>query len=118
MIASVMGAPLEDAPRLQEWANTIQRQFDPAALQNDLPALERAAVDFQAYARELIAARSGDLIAQLLDAGLTEDETLDIVSSVLVGGVDTTQSQLAHALKLFADHPDQWALLSERPELA
>jgi cytochrome P450 len=118
MIATVMGAPLEDAPRLQEWANTIQRQFDPDALTNDLPTLERAAVEFQAYARELIAARSGALIGELLDAGLTEDETLDVVSSVLVGGVDTTQSQLAHGLRLFAAHPEQWALLAERPDLA
>ena len=113
-----MGAPLEDAPRLQEWANTIQRQFDPDALTNDLPALERAAVEFQAYARELIAARSSGLISELLAAGLTEDETLDVVSSVLVGGVDTTQSQLAHGLRLFADHPEQWALLAEDPGLA
>jgi cytochrome P450 len=118
MIATLMGAPLEDAPRLQEWANTIQRQFDPDALRHDLPELERAAVEFQAYARELIGARVGDLIPELLEAGLTEDETLDVVSSVLVGGVDTTQSQLAHGLCLFAGHPDQWALLAERPELA
>ena len=27
-IATVMGAPLEDAPRLHEWSNWIQRQFD------------------------------------------------------------------------------------------
>jgi cytochrome P450 len=118
MIATLMGAPHEDAPRLQEWANTIQRQFDPDALQHDLPELERAAVEFQAYARELIATRPGELIPELLDAGLTEDETLDVVSSVLVGGVDTTQSQLAHGLRLFADHPEQWALLAEQPELA
>src|ERR671916_2431995 len=57
MIATIMGAPLDDTPRLQEWANTIQRQFDPASLQNDLPALERAATEFQAYARELIETR-------------------------------------------------------------
>ena len=35
---------------------------------------------------------------------------------MLVGGVDTTQSQLAHALRLFAEHPDQWALLRSDPE--
>ena len=28
--------------------------------------------------------------------------------NVLIGGVDTTQSQLAHAIRLFAEHPDQW----------
>ena len=38
--------------------------------------------------------------------------------NVLVGGVDTTQSQLAHALRLFAEHPDQWALLASDPALA
>ena len=31
-------------------------------------------------------------------------------------GVDTTQSQLAHALRLFAAHPDQWRLLGSQPE--
>jgi cytochrome P450 len=35
-----------------------------------------------------------------------------------VGGVDTTQSQLAHGLRVFASHPDQWELLASRPELA
>jgi cytochrome P450 len=43
---------------------------------------------------------------------------MNLVLNVLVGGVDTTQSQLAHALRLFAARPDQWALLAERPELA
>jgi cytochrome P450 len=38
------------------------------------------------------------------------------VLNVLVGGVDTTQSQLAQALRLFAAHPDQWALLAAEPE--
>ncbi len=35
-----------------------------------------------------------------------------------MGGVDTTQSQLAHAIRLFAEHPDQWRRLAEAPELA
>jgi cytochrome P450 len=39
------------------------------------------------------------------------------VVNVLAGGIDTTQSQLAHALRLFAGHPEQWALLGRRPEL-
>jgi cytochrome P450 len=43
---------------------------------------------------------------------------MNLVLNVLVGGVDTTQSQLAHAMRLFAAHPDQWRLLAERPELA
>ena len=43
---------------------------------------------------------------------------MNLVLNVLVGGVDTTQSQLAHALRLFAGHPDQWQRLADQPELA
>ena len=32
VIARVLGAPREDAPRLHYWSNLIQRQFDPASL--------------------------------------------------------------------------------------
>src|SRR4051812_40208689 len=114
MIATVMGAPLQDAPKLEEWANVIQGQFDPVKLANELPALERAATEFQDYAGGVLEGRGrrppDDLVSKLLGTEgdgdrLSDDECLAIVSSVLVGGVDTTQSQLAHALRLFAEHP-------------
>ena len=34
-IATVMGAPLADAPRLHHWSNWIQRQFDAASMMNE-----------------------------------------------------------------------------------
>ena len=45
-------------------------------------------------------------------------ECINLVFNVLVGGVDTSQSQLAHAIRLLAEHPEQWALLAEDPSLA
>jgi cytochrome P450 len=121
MIATVMGAPLEDAPQLQEWANVIQGQFDPVKLSTELPALERAATEFVEYASGLLEQRrrapADDLLSTLLAAELDDDECVSLVSSVLVGGVDTTQSQLAHGLRLFAEHPDQWHALREDPAL-
>src|ERR671922_221701 len=64
-----------------------------------------------------------DLISTLIAAShegdrLSDVECMNLVLNVLVGGVDTTQSQLAHALRLFATHPEQWELLAARPELA
>jgi cytochrome P450 len=47
---------------------------------------------------------------------LSHDECVNLVLNVLAGGVDTTQSQLAHALRLFAAHPAQWELLAADPE--
>ncbi len=126
MIATVMGAPLEDAPRLHEWSNWIQRQFS-ADLLDQRDRIEAAAAEFADYAAALLEQRKRtpgeDLISQLAaaeEAGdrLSDVECVHLVTNVLVGGVDTTQSQLAHALRLFAEHPDQWALLAEQPELA
>ena len=84
-------------------------------------------MEFYAYAGELLGRRRAepgdDLISALIAAEqegdrLSDVETLNLVLNVLVGGVDTTQSQLAHALRLFAEHPEQWALLAENPLLA
>jgi cytochrome P450 len=49
---------------------------------------------------------------------LDDRELRNLVLDVLAGGVDTTHAQLAHAARLFAQHPDQWALLAAQPELA
>lgn len=49
---------------------------------------------------------------------LSEDECVNLVLNVLIGGVDTTQSQLAHAVRLLAEHPDQWQALVADPALA
>jgi cytochrome P450 len=125
-IATVMGAPLADAPRLHEWSNVIQRQFDGPSLMSDRETIERACEEFYVWAGELLERRredpSDDLISTLIAARhegdrLSDAELVNLVLNVLVGGVDTTQSQLAHGIRLFAEHPDQWALLAERPEL-
>jgi cytochrome P450 len=124
VIAHVMGAPLDDAPRLQHWSNWIQRQFDAQSLMTERARIEQAVAEFYEYADELIVRRRAgpgeDLISALIaaeDAGdrLSHDELRNLVLNVLVGGVDTSQSQLAHAVRLLAEHPDQWELLRSDP---
>src|SRR3954471_20991033 len=126
-IAAVLGAPVADAPRLHYWSNTIQRQFDGPFLMAHRDEVEAAVVDLYAYLRELLQARrddpADDLISTLLTARhetdrLDDDELVNLVLNVLIGGVDTTQAQLCHALRLLAQHPEQWALLRAQPELA
>jgi cytochrome P450 len=41
-----------------------------------------------------------------------------LAAVLLTAGTDTTRNQLAAAVEVFCDHPDQWALLATRPELA
>jgi cytochrome P450 len=127
VIATVMGAPLADAPRLHHWSNWIQRQFDAEALMTQRELIEEAVVEFYDYAGALLAARrddpGDDLVSTLLAAEaegdrLSDAECVNLVLNVLIGGVDTTQSQLAHAVRLLAEHPDQWAALRADPGLA
>jgi cytochrome P450 len=125
-IATVMGAPLEDAPRLHYWSNWIQRQFDGPSLMTERETIERAVEEFYDYCGALLEARretpGDDLVSTLIAAEqegdrLSDVECVNLVLNVLIGGVDTTQSQLAQAIRLFCEHPEQWELLRERPEL-
>jgi cytochrome P450 len=130
VIASVMGAPIEDAPRLHHWSNWIQKQFDAASMASERTQIERAVQEFYAYAEGLVAARrddpGDDLISTLIAAAdpahqpekLSDVECINLVFNVLAGGVDTSQSQLAHTVRLLAEHPDQWQALRADPSLA
>jgi cytochrome P450 len=127
VIATVMGAPLPDAPRLHHWSTWIQKQFDAEALMTQRGLIEEAVVEFYAYADEMLDARrddpGDDLVSTLLAAEadgdrLSDVECVNLVLNVLIGGVDTTQSQLAHTVRLLAEHPDQWAALRADPSLA
>lgn len=125
VIATVLGAPLADAPRLHEWSNWVQRQFDAPTLIAERPRIERHVVELYDYLDRLLAARrddpGDDLISQLIaaraegDDRLSDVELVNLVLDVLIGGIDTTQSQMAHTLRLLAERPDQWALLRDDP---
>jgi cytochrome P450 len=119
-IAAVLGAPEADAPQLQVWSSLIQRQFDIQALGTQLAELEQAAVEVYDYVENLLTMRTtqpgDDLLTALLSAEeagdrLSHAECVNLVLNVIAGGIDTTQAQLGHALRLFAARPDQWSAL-------
>jgi cytochrome P450 len=125
-IAAVLGVPDRDAPRLHEWSSLVQQQFDIKALAGGVTEIERAAVEIQDYVEELLRRRRAepgdDLVTALLaaeDRGdrLSHAECVNLVLNVIAGGIDTTQAQLSHAMRLFAAHPDQWQLLRGDPGL-
>jgi len=126
-IATVLGAPGQDFERLHEWSSWVQRQFDIRVLSSNCDDIERAVIEVQDYVIALLedrrAAPADDLISDLLaarDQGdrLSAAECVQLVVNLLAGGIDTTSAQLAHAIRLFAGHPAQWALLAGHPGLA
>ena len=126
IICELLGAPPEDWKLFSAWATDIFRIFNNNLVE-DLPLIERAGEELTAYVSDLIAERRADprddllsdLIAIEQDGDrLSTDEMAMLAQAVLMAGTDTTRNQLACSVALFTEHPDQWALLAERPELA
>ena len=125
-IAAVLDAPYQDAWQLHAWSSWVQRQFDIRALEMNRDDIERAVTEVRDYVTGLLdakrAAPGDDLISDLLaarDEGdrLSAEECVQLVTNLLAGGIDTTAGQLAHAIRLFAARPGQWALLAAEPSL-
>ena len=126
IICELLGAPPEDWKLFSAWATDIFRIFN-ANLVEDLPLIEKAAGELSAYVSDMIAERRkdprDDLLSDLIaveEEGdrLSTEEMAMLAEAVLMAGTDTTRNQLACSVALFSEHPEQWALLAEQPELA
>ena len=126
IICELLGAPKSDWQFFSRVAEDVLRIFD-ANNTNEIDLILAAQADLDAYVRQLISERrsspADDLITSLIaaeEAGdkLSENELVSMVEAVIIGGTDTTRNQLGCSVALFAEHPEQWKLLAERPELA
>ena len=119
-IAALLGTP-GDEKLLSRWSYLLQEVFK-MRLDETGPQVEQAYDEMRAYVHgklvERRAAPGEDLISVIGGTELTDDECVTLVGSVISGGTDTTAAQLAHGLRLFAEHPDQWELLAADPSLA
>ncbi len=126
IICELLGAPKKDWELFSRWAEDVLRIFNASAA-DEVDLIVAAQEELDAYSRDLISQRrndpADDLITSLIAAEeegdrLSEDELVMMVMAVIVGGTDTTRNQLGCSVALFAEHPDQWRLLAEQPELA
>lgn len=126
IICELLGAPKEDWKDFSRWATDVLRIFN-GNLQEDMPTIIAAQDEIDEYTRGLIADRRSkpaeDLLTDLIAAEeegdrLSTEELVIMVEAVIIGGTDTTRNQLGCSVALFADHPEQWKLIAEQPELA
>jgi cytochrome P450 len=126
IMCELLGAPKQDWELFSRWASDLLSIFNND-LVNDGPRILTARDELDVYVRALIERRRSeprdDLITALIAAEesgdrLSTDELVSMVEAVIVAGTDTTRNQLSCSLHVLAHHPDQWALLAERPELA
>ena len=126
IICELLGAPREDWQLFSRWAEDVLRIFSGNVLE-ELDIIKRAQGELDEYSRNLIADRRNDprddLITDLIAAEeegdrLSTEELVMMVDAVIVGGTDTTRNQLGCAVGLLTNHPDQWKLLADEPDLA
>ncbi len=121
-----LGLPDEEWRQLGGWASDVTLAFTPR-IGDDRGRIEAALTNLYDRAERLIAERraaplENDAVSGLIAAhaagDLTDAELPAMVVAMIFGSVDTTKNSLALGVSLLIEHPDQWSLLAQRPELA
>ena len=126
IICALLGTPRARLAAVLRLARPTSRRSSTGISPPTRPCILNAWQALDDYLEDMIARRrrtlTDDLISELIrgeDDGekLDHDELLSLAVALLGAGTDTTRHQLAAAVDLLCDHPDQWALLGDQPEL-
>ena len=128
VIAEMAGFPVEDRERFRDWTYRINSFFfqsgtaDPVAAEDANAAVVEARTWIHGLLEERRAHPKDDLLTALVAAEyeggrLTEAELLSTAITLFLGGHDTTTQLIALGMSALVRHPDQLALLRERPDL-
>jgi cytochrome P450 len=128
IICALIGAPRGTWAQFSRWAEAIFKMANFSVnLADETPAILRGWAELDAYVDEMVTERrhrlTDDLLSDLIRAEvdgdrLNADELRMTVAGLLLAATDTTRNQLAASLHVLLDHPEQWAMLGENPELA
>jgi cytochrome P450 len=126
IICALLGTDRRDWRLFSDWTDDIMKAFSWTAAEDQATILQSwQALDD--YIDDMITKRgdhlTDDLLSDLIRAEddgdrLSHSELLMLASGLLMAGTDTTRNQLGAAVYALCDHPEQWALLAEHPELA
>ncbi|MFN8619980.1 MAG: cytochrome P450 [Chloroflexota bacterium] len=128
VIAELAGFPVEDRELFRLWTNRINAFFfaSGVAVPEAGDSANGAIVEARAWIRPLLDDRRAHPRDDLLTAlgaveidgeRLTEAEVLSTAITLFLGGHDTTTGLIALGMSALVRHPDQLALLRERPDL-
>ena len=126
VICELLGAPKQDWQLFSVWADEFFKTFTWKAAEYE-PDILKAWGELDDYVDGMVAERrnspTDDLISDLIRAEddgdrLSMAELRMLAGGLLMAGTDTTRNQVAAAVDVLCDHPDQWDLLAVRPDLA
>jgi hypothetical protein len=129
VICEMLGVPVEDQARIQQWSTDVARSLDAIGMTADPQVAERGRIGRRAladYFRALLPERRRhpreDLLSSLITAEergdrLTEGELLTTCILLFVAGHETTVNLIGNGVLALLRHPDQLARLRENPGL-
>ncbi len=127
VICEMMGVPTDDRPMFTQWTALATHLLASAMLTPEqLEQSIRAVQELVLYFDKLIADRrkhlGEDILSDLIRAEeegdrLSEPELMAQSIGLLIAGFETTIGLIGNGLRAFAEHPEQWWLLRQRPEL-
>jgi len=135
VMASILGFPLEDIPRLAAWGDAVVTPFVHGnGLRHELTAEQTEDMlarlgGFQDYIYDHVRAKrqdpQNDMVSFLcavhyeaLDRKLTDIEIAGIVHAMIIGGLETTQYALEEQAQLLCEHPGTFEQLrTDRSQL-
>jgi cytochrome P450 len=125
VICELMGVPHSDHALWGEWAAASVGRFRSTSIESESRA-NAAMVDFYDYFKELVRDRRRNLgddlvsvLAQAEESGdrLTESELIGTLIMLITAGHETTANMAGNGLYCLLGHPDQFRLLTQRPDL-
>ncbi|MFD4422683.1 cytochrome P450 [Agromyces sp. NPDC058484] len=125
ILCLLLGLPDDEWPQVAHWADDLGKSFG-INVRHDLPRIEAALDGLTGYIEDVIADRQAhprdDLVTTLIAAheegdALNRRELSVALVFLAFAGMETTRNQLGLAMQTFLAHPEQWALLAERPDL-
>lgn len=122
----LLGLPQDEWRTVKGWSERLMRidaaPQDNEVIQDLMAATQEIWMLCAAKVPELRGCPAHGLLSTWANAEI-DGEHLDMetifneVGLFVAGGAETTRTAIAHGLRTFCDHPDQWELLHERPEL-
>ncbi len=127
VICGLLGVPAADYDTFSVWTTDIGLIFSLATGGEVAARVQRAVVGLNGYIDTLIDEKARhpaeDLTTDMVAAWqaeqtVTREELRNLLVTLIFGAHDNTRHQLANTMVTFAEHPQQWTLLREHPELA
>lgn len=126
VIGELLGLDHTLRPRFKRWGDDITSITPEPKSPDDAARVRQTIADLTGYLAEVVAARRrapvDDLVSDLVQArvdglGLSDQEIIELLVMLLLGGLETTMLFLGSTLLFLAQHPEWMTRLCEVPAL-